>query len=164
VDLIGGLAAKYCIRQDARGFIELWGLSIALTVGAIATLRSSRFFASVLIFFVLAGGGVALATFWSCYESAGPSLGVVLPNSPARGLDAMICLSSHAVENIEGWILLVVSIVVACGLAVLGVLGPKSLTRRALVFAGAAAALLFAIGLGALLLFGISWCQSSRLF
>ena len=164
MDLIGGLAAKYCIRQDARGFIELWGLSIALTAGAIATLRSSRFFAGVLVLLVLASGAIGSIVFWWCYRSAGPALGVVLPDSPRTGLDAMICLSSHAVENIEGWMLLVVSIVVACGLAVLGVLGPKSLTRRALIFAGAAAALLFTIGLGGLLLFGISWCQSSRLF
>ena len=76
----------------------------------------------------------------------------------------MICLSPHAVETIDEWILAVVSFIAAIGLIVLGIFRLKNLLRRALTFAGAAVALVFALANGGLMLFGLAWCQSPRLF
>lgn len=175
--MIQGLAARYCIRQDARGFIELWGLLVALAAGTSAILLSARrrlgdrkyrlaavIFAGALGCIILFTGGVAVTIFWWCYESAAASLGMVLPNSFGTNLNTMICLSSHAVETIDQWILIVVSLIVAIGLVVLGIFRYKSVVRRAFTFAGAAVALLFAAANGGLMLFALSWCQSSRLF
>jgi hypothetical protein len=86
--------------------------------------------------------------------------------APASGtnLDMMICSSSHAVETIDEWILFVLSFIAAIGLVILGIFRIERLARRALTFAGAGVALLFALANGGLMLFGLAWCQSSRLF
>jgi hypothetical protein len=164
VDLIHALSAKYCIRQDARGFIELWGLSIALAAAAIAVRREARVWAGLLACLILLTVVVALTIFWWCYQSATATLGMVLPNSYGTFLNTMSCMSTHAVETIDEWILLVLSFIAAIGLVVLGILRLKSLAGRALTFTGAAVALLFAAANGFLILFGLAWCQSSRLF
>jgi hypothetical protein len=176
VDLIHGLSARYCIRQDARGFIELWALLIALAGAAIAILLSARqrmadrkyrraalIWTGVLACFILFTGGVALTTFWWCYQSAAASLGMP-PSSSATNIDMKICMSLHAVETIDEWILAVVSFIAAIGLIVLGIFRLKNLLRRALIFAGAAVVLVFALANGGLMLFGLAWCQSPRLF
>lgn len=175
MDIIHALSARYCTRQDARGFIELWLVAVALVAGAVAIVRSIRrgipderrrgsalFGLGVLVCLLLFTGGFAFTIFRWCYESAAPSLGMIVPNAPA-GIDAMICLSSHALEMIDGWILIVVSCVAAAALLVLG-RQLKGTLRRALSFAGAAAVALFATANGGLMLFGASWCQSQRLF
>lgn len=176
MDLIHGLSARYCVRQDARGFIELWGLLIALAGAAIAILLSARqrmrdrkyrraalIWAGILACFILLTGGVALITFWWCYQSAAASLGMP-PSSSVTNIDMKICMSSHAVETIDEWILAVVSFIAAIGLIVLGIFRLKNLLGRALTFAGAAVVLVFALANGGLMLFGLAWCQSSRLF
>jgi hypothetical protein len=170
------LAARYCIRQDANGFIELWLLSVALAGAAVAILLSTRrgigdrrqrriafFWVGALACFLLFTGGFALTIFRWCYESAAPSLGMVLPNAPGKSLDTMICLSPHALAMIHGWILIVVACVAATGLLVLG-FQLKGAVRRAVSIAGGALALLFAAANGGLMVFSASWCQSGRLF
>lgn len=177
MDLIHGLTARYCARQDARGFIELWGLLIAVAGAAIAILLSARrrigdrkyrlvayMSASILACVIFLTGGFALTIFWSCYESAPASLGMVVPNSFGTNLNTMVCVSLHAVETIDEWILTSVFFVASLGLLVMGILRVRSIVRRALAFAGGAVALLFALANGGLMLFGLAWCQSSRLF
>lgn len=176
VDVIHGLAARYCVRQEARGLVELWALLVALTAGTVALLRSVRrgigdrthrrvaiSAAAALACFILLTVVVGGTIFRWCYESAAPSLGLVAPDAP-RGIDALVCLSPHAVGMMSGWILIVAACLVALGLVALGVLRFKGAARRALAFAGAGAALLFALADGGLMLFSISWCQSQRLF
>jgi hypothetical protein len=176
VDPIHGLAARYCIRQDARGFIELWGLLIALAAAETGVLLSARrmgdrkhrvwtrIWAAVLGCAILLSGAVALILFRWCYESAAASLGVVLPNTPLANLDMKICMTSHAFETINNWITIVVPVIAAVGLAQLAFLRFSGVAGRVLTFAGAAVALLFAAASGGLMLFGLGWCQSSRLF
>lgn len=169
------MSARYCIRADARGFIELWLVLVALAGGVVAIVRFLRrgivdprsrraalFGVGVLACLILFTAGFAFTIFRWCYESAAPSLGMMVPNAP-KGIDAMICLSSHALEMIDGWILIVASCITAAGLLVLG-WQLKGTLRRALSYAGAAAAALFATANGGLMLFGASWCQSQRLF
>ncbi len=116
----------------------------------------------VLACLVVLTVGFAVTVFRWCYLSAAPSLGLVPPDAP-HGIDAMICLSTHIVEITNGWILIVAAFVAATGLIALGVF-QKSAVRRAVSFAGSAAAVLFAVADGGLMLFGVSWCQSQRLF
>ena len=175
--MIAGLAARYCVRQDARGFIEIWGLVLVLAAAASAILVSARrkaadgryrrvayVCAGILACFIVLSGGFALAIFRWCYESAAASLGMVDLSSPTAGLDWKICMSMHAVETLREWIVLVVSCILAAGLIVLGIVRFKRLMSRALALAGAAAALLFVAVVGFFMLFGFGWCQSSRLF
>jgi hypothetical protein len=112
---------------------------------------------------MLLTAGVASTIFWWCYQSAAASLGMP-PSSSGTNLDMMICLSPHAVETIDEWILAVVSFIAAIGLIVLGIFRLKNLLRRALTFAGAAVVLVFALANDGLMLFGLAWCQSPRLF
>jgi cytochrome bd-type quinol oxidase subunit 2 len=176
VDVIHGLALRYCVRQDARGLIALWALLVALTAGAVTLLRSLRrdigdrtrrrmvvFAFAALACFILLTVGVGGTIFRWCYESAAPSLGLVAPDVP-RGIDALVCLSPHAVGMMSGWILIVLACLVSIGLLALGVLRLRGAVRRALAFAGAGVALLFALADVGLMLFSISWCQSQRLF
>jgi hypothetical protein len=171
------LAARYCLRQDARGFLELLAFLVVLAAAAVATLRSMRRRAADADYrraaSVWAGGlacafvlslGVGLTIFRWCAESAGPALGVVLPTSPQSGLDAMICYSMNAVRLIEGWIVVVVAAIAAIGLFAVGVFARRSWVSRAVALAGAVVALLFATASGFLILFSMSWCQSHRLF
>lgn len=176
MDVIHGLAVRYCVRQDARGLVELWALLVALTAGTAALLRSLRrgiedrtrrsvavfAFATLAGFIVLSVAVAGTILRW-CYESAAPSLGLVAPNTP-RGIDALVCLSPHAVGMMSGWILIVLACLVAIGLLALGVLRLKGAVRRALAFAAAGVAFLFALADAGLMLFSISWCQSQRLF
>ena len=177
MDLIHGLAARYCVRQDARGFIELWGFLLALAGAATAILRSARrkaddqtyrrvayVCAGILACAFLLTGGLGLAIFRWCYESAAASLGMVDVNSPTTGLDWMICMSMHAVETINEWVTLVTACLLAAGSIVLGIFRFKKLAPRILLFTGAVAALLFAWLVVFFMLFGVGWCQSSRLF
>jgi cytochrome bd-type quinol oxidase subunit 2 len=176
VDVIHGLAARYCVRQDARGIVELWGLLVALTAGTVAILRFVRHgsgdrtrrrvavsAAAALACFIVLTVGVGGTIFRWCYESAAPSLGFVAPDTP-RGIDALVCLSPHAVGMMNGWILIVLTCLVAIGLLALGIVRCKGAARRALAFGGAGAAFLCALAGGGLMLFSISWCQSQRLF
>jgi hypothetical protein len=175
VDVLHALAARYCVRQDARGFLELWGLSVGLAGGVVAIasrLRrgipdKTRYRAGWVVLGVLAcllalTGGVAWTLLRWCYESAPAALGMA-SNAPPN-VDFKICLAMHALETIDGWVLIVVACLATIGLLVLGIFQSKSAVRRALSFTGAAAALLFAIANGGLILFGVSWCQSQRLF
>jgi hypothetical protein len=125
--------------------------------------RAARTWTGVLACFILLTGGVALTTFWWCSESAAASLGMP-PSSSATNIDMKVCMSMHAVETIDEWILAVVSFIAAIGLIVLGIYRLKNLLRRTLAFAGAAMALIFALANGGLVLFGLAWCQSPRLF
>lgn len=174
MNVIHALAARYCVRQDARGLVELWALLVLLTAGTVALLRSGRrgigdqtrvavFAAASLACFVVLTVGVGGTIFRWCYESAAPSLGLVAPDTP-RGIDALVCLSPHAVGMMSGWILIVLACVVTIGLLALGFVRCKGAARRALAFAGAGAAFLFVLAAGGLMLFSISWCQSQRLF
>jgi hypothetical protein len=148
---------------------------IALAGAAIVILLSARqrvgdrkdrlaafIWAGALGCVMLFSAGVASTIFWWCYQSAAASLG--MPSSSGTNLNMMICLSPHAVETIDEWILAVVSFIAATGLIILGIFRLKNLLRRALTFAGAAVALVFALANGGLMLFGLAWCQSSRLF
>ncbi|HEV3092439.1 MAG TPA: hypothetical protein VGX91_13440 [Candidatus Cybelea sp.] len=177
LDIVRSLAARYCLRQDARGFLELLAFLVVLAAAAVATLRSMRRRAADADYrraaSVWAGGlacafvlslGVGLTIFRWCAESAGPALGVVLPTSPQSGLDAMICYSMNAVRLIEGWIVVVVAAIAAIGLFAVGVFARRSWVSRAVALAGAVVALLFATASGFLILFSMSWCQSHRLF
>lgn len=171
MDVIHALSARYCIRQDARGFIELWLLAVLLAGAIVAIWRGIRdrqrkrmamFWVAALTCAIVFTCGFGLTIFRWCYESAAPSLGMMVPDAP-KGIDAMICFSSHARELIDGWILIVVSCIAAIALLVLGFRG-KGVLRRAVSFAGSGLGLLFATANGGLMLFGVSWCQSSRLF
>jgi len=162
VDLISGLAARYCIRQDARGFIELWGLVLVLAGAATAT--RATWWRGTLACAILLTGALAAAIFWACAASAPASLGTVAANPYGRNLDAMICVSSHAVETIDEWISIVAAFVVAIGLIALGIFRFRKLPARGFAFAAGAVLLLFAAANGGLLLVGLSWCHSSRLF
>lgn len=174
--LIQSLTARYCLRQDARSFIELWALSIALagTVVAIYLSRRHRMAdrnqrrvvltsTAILTCFAALTLALGLAIFRWCYESAAATLGVILPDASGN-LDFMSCLNLHALETADGWIVIVVSGIVAIGLLALAMFRLKGRVRRALTFIAGAAALFFAVGNVGLVLFGISWCQSSRLF
>lgn len=163
MDLIAGLAARYCIRQDARGFIELWGLVLVLAAAAVA-MRSKPWWAAAFACVILITAAFGAAIFWSCTVSAPASLGMVVANPYGTNLDTMICVSSHAVETIDEWIWIVASFAAATGLIALGILRFRKLLARGLAFAGSAVLLIFAAASGGLLLFGVSWCQSSRLF
>ena len=176
MDLIHALTARYCIRQDARGFIELWALLVAVAGAAIALLLSLRrrigdrtyrlvvvIWAGALTCFLALTLGFALTIFRWCYESAAANLGFVAPNAPAH-LDMMSCLSMRVLNLVDGWILIVALSIAAIALLVLAIFRLRSLWRRALTFAGVAVALLFAVASGGLKAFGIYWCQSSRLF
>jgi len=163
VDVFHALTARYCVRQDARGFIALWAVVVALAAAAAGTRRVSRFAAVALASLIVLSVGFASIVFRWCYESAAPSLGLVV-GTPGKGLDAIVCLSPHAVEMIYGWIAIVVSCVAAIGLVLFGISQRKSALRRGLSFGGAVAALLFAAANFAFMLFGIAWCQSQRLF
>jgi hypothetical protein len=176
VDAITGLAARYCVRQDARGFVELWGLFVALAAAAVAISISLRrgignrlrqrtaFFAlGALACLILVTCAVAWAILRWCYESAPALLGMA-PNASGTFLNTEICFSLHALEMMDGWILIAASCIVAVVLLALGIFQLESRVRRALWFAGAAVALIFASASAGLVLFGASWCQSQRLF
>jgi hypothetical protein len=165
MDVIHALVARYCIRQDARGLLELWAVLVVLAAAFVALVRrrATRFLTGVFVVFWVLTAGLASTVFLWCFESAAPSLGTVLPSSPKLGLGAMICLNSHALEIIDGWILIVISCIGASLLLVLnGRL--KSTVGRGLSFAGIAGALLFATANSGLILFSAAWCQSNRLF
>lgn len=177
MNVIHGLAARYCIRQDVRGFIELWALFLALAGATIALLLAARrhindrtyrlaalIYAGVLACLTFLTVAFAATIFRWCYESAAASLGMVESNSPTKGLDAMICLSSHALGMMNGWILTVITVAVTIGLLVLAIFRIKRPMGRALAFSGAAVGLVFAFAVGGMMLFSASWCQSSRLF
>jgi len=176
VDVINGLAARYCVRQDIRGFVELWGLLLGLAGAAFAIFyvartgvedrvrRTAAFIcAGILTCLMLCTAALWFTIFRWCYLSAAASLGMA-PSTPVPGLDAMICLNSNALATINGWILVVVSCVAAIGLLFLGIFRMKRLLSRAISYAGAAVTLLFAVVNGFLIVFGTSWCQSHRLF
>lgn len=163
MDVIHALALRYCVRQDARGFVELWALVVTLAAAALWIRRASRFAAGALVCLIVLSAGFALIMFRWCYVAAAPSLGLVI-GTPPKNINFIVCMYPHVVENIDGWIVIVLSCVATIGLVLLGIAQRKSAPRRVLSFVGAVAAFLFAIANFGLLLFGISWCQSSRLF
>ena len=177
MDPLHVLSAKYCLRQDARGFIELWALLVALaaaTVALLGTVRqktverarrlASLTGAAIVACLLLLTGAFGATVFRWCYDSAAPSLGFVPPTTPGKGIDTLICLSSHAVATIDGWIVFVAACLLAAGLAIWGIFRLTRPLHRVLAVTGAAITSFAALADGALLLFGVSWCQSQRLF
>lgn len=163
MDVLHAWALRYCVRQDARGFIELWALVVALAAAALSIRRTSSFAAAALACAAVLSAGFGLMVFGWCYESAAPSLGLVV-GAPPKNINFMTCIYPHVVETIDGWIAIVLSCVGGVALVLLGISRRKSALHRALSFVGAVAVFLFAIVSVGGLLFGISWCQSSRLF
>lgn len=177
VDVLHSLAARYCIRQDARGFIALWALIVALASATLGLFfaarrrvadRRDRFaafaFAGALGCLTVLTAAFGLTIFRWCYESAAASLGMTSASPTGKQIDSLICLSPHAVELIGSWILAIVSLVAALALLLVGVFRLRKPLQKALTFGGAAAALLFAMVNVGFMLFSISWCQSPRLF
>jgi len=163
VDVLHAWALRYCVRQDARGFIELWALVVALAAAALSIRRASSSAAVALACLVVLSVGFGLITFSWCYEAAAPSLGLVV-GAPPKNINFMTCIYPHVVETIDGWIVIVLSCVAGVALVLLGIAQRRSASRRAFSFVSAVAVFLFAIINVGGLLFGISWCQSSRLF
>lgn len=159
---IDSLAARYCVRQDARGFIEAWAFVVALAVLAVGMRRAGALWRGALGCVAILTAAFALAVFRWCQESAAASLGYVAGD--VSNIDAKICYSSHAVETIEGWLAIAAALLAAVGLSILGVRRRKSLVQAGLCVFGALVALFFAIIGCALLVFSLSWCQSHRLF
>lgn len=166
------LSAQYCARQNAASFLELWALLLVLCLGAAATLFAARrlaperqfsvrFCGGALLFFALLTAIFASLTFYGCSATAANEQG--LPTQlPAGVFTALRCLGTDVLSTVQGWVLLVVSSIVAIALLVFGIFRPR-VAVRVPAFAAATLFAILALAGGFFLLFGYSWCESQRL-
>ena len=165
VDVIWGLGARYCVRQDAHAFAWLWALFLALAGAAFVIRRRGRpFEAAALLFFAVCTGALGLAIFYGCHASAPYSMGLGEPSISAARLTTVTCLAKDASSTAILWTFVALSCSGALGLAAWGRARGRSAAFRACLYAGAALLLLFAAAAGFTLFFDFSWCLSRRLF
>jgi len=165
VDVVWGLGAKYCVRQDAHAFMWLWGLFLGFAGAAfIVFRRRRRFEAALLLFFAFCTGALGLGIFYACYASAPYSMGLGAPGISAVSLTALMCLSQGAFTLAFLWTAIALPCSAALGLVAWGRSGGKPAALRACLYAGAALLLLFASTNGFVAFFDFSWCWSRRLF
>src|SRR5580692_12873790 len=111
MEVIWGLGARYCVRQDAHAFMWLWGLLLALGGAAFIVRRRGRpFGAAVLLFFAICTGAFGLTIFYACYNSAPYQLGLGAPGVAAASLTTLNCISSGA----STWVFLWTVVVLLC--------------------------------------------------
>jgi len=165
VDLIWGLGARYCARQNAHAYMLLWGLFLALAATAFILRRRGRHFESaVLLFLGLCTGALEFIIFYGCYASAPYTMGLGAPSLSATSLTRLTCLGQGAFSRASVWTVITVSCSAALGLVAWGRSRSKTAALRASLYVGAALLLLFAGAAGFGAFFVFSWCSSSRLF
>jgi hypothetical protein len=165
VDVIWGLGARYCVRQDAHAFTWLWGLLLALAGAAfIVRRRGGHFEAAVLLFFAVCTGALGFIIFYACYASAPYSMGLGAPRVSAARLTTSTCLSQGAFTLAFIWTVVALSCSAALGLVAWGRLSGKTAALRVCAYTGAALLLLVAGAAGFAAFFDFSWCSSRRLF
>ena len=165
MDLIWGLGARYCARQNAHAYMVLWGLFLALLGAAFIVRRRGRHFeAAVLLFLGLCTGALEFIIFYGCSASAPYAMGLGAPSLSAISLTTLTCLGQGAFSKASAWTVITLSCSAALGLVAWGRSRSKTAALRASLYVGAALLLLFAgaVGFGAFFVF--SWCSSSRLF
>jgi hypothetical protein len=165
VDVIWGLGARYCVRQDAHVFTWLWGLFLALAGAAFMVRRRGRHFeAAALVFLAICSGALGLVIFYACYASAPYSMGLGAPSISAARLTALTCLSHGAFALAFVWTVVALSCSAAVGLIAWGRSRGATAALRACPYIGAALLLLVAAAAGFASFFDFSWCSSRRLF
>jgi len=165
VNVIWGLGARYCVRQDAHAFMWLWGLLLALGGAAFLVRRTGRRFeAAVLLFFAVCTGALGFTIFYGCYASAPYSMGLGAPGVSAASFTTFTCLGQGAFSRAMAWTIVALSCSAALGLVAWGRSRSRSAAFRASLYAGAALLLLVAGAAGFGAFFVFSWCSSSRLF
>lgn len=165
MDSIWGVAARYCVRQDAHTFMWLWGLFLVLAGAGYALCgRRAGFGTAVLLFFAFCTAALGFTTFYGCYRWAPYSMGLGTPSISAASLNAFMCLSQGAFARAVGWTVMVVSCSTAVGLIAWARLRGRNAAIRASSYLGAAFLLLVAIVVGFFVFFVFSWCSSQRLF
>lgn len=165
MDVIWGLGARYCLRQDAHAFMWLWGLFLALGGAAFIVRRRGRAFeAAVLLLFSICTGAFGLTIFYACYNSAPYQLGLGSPDVAAGRLTTLNCLSNGAATWVFLWTVVVLLCCGAVGLVALGRSRDKAVVLRIFAYVAAAVCLLLVGFAGFVWLFDFSWCASQRLF
>ena len=155
------LSARYCARQDATAFIELWALLLVLIAAAVVTRKRSRVYSGTLVVFAALTAAYGSSIFYGCSMTAANEQGLG-SDLAASTFNILRCLGNDALGTATGWALLVVLCLAAIALLVLGVVRWKALTR-VLAFAGSAVLLILTFALAFFLVFGFSWCTSQRL-
>ncbi|HEU5480667.1 MAG TPA: hypothetical protein VFU90_12565 [Candidatus Tumulicola sp.] len=165
MDVLWGLGARYCVRQDAHVFMWLWGLLLTLAAtGFVVRRRGRPFEAAVLLFLTLCTGALGLVIFSACYSTAPYQMGLGALNISARTLSALTCLSLGAFTLAFLWTVVALSLGGALGLVAWGRSDGTSAALRASLYIGAACLLVVAAGAGFIGSFNFSWCASQRLF
>jgi hypothetical protein len=166
VDVIWGLGARYCVRQDAHAFMWLWGLFLALAGAAFIVRRRGRpFGAAVLLFFAVCTGAVGLIIFYGCYSWAPYSMGLGAPPSiSAARLNTFMCLAHGASTWAFLWTVVALSCIAALGLVAWGRSHGKTAPLRACAYIAAVLLLFVSANAGFVWSFDFSWCSSNRLF
>ncbi|MBV8343764.1 MAG: hypothetical protein JO190_02095 [Candidatus Eremiobacteraeota bacterium] len=163
VDAIWGLAARYCVRQNAHAFMWLWGLFLILAGGSLASRRASSSFAVVLLIFAVVTVALAVAIFSACSAYAPLSMG--LPASiSATDETTIMCLSKDTLGTAVLWTLIVASSSAAFGSVLWGRARAKSAIGRAVAAIGALLLVLVAAALVLLGVFSFSLCSTNWVF
>jgi hypothetical protein len=165
VDVIWGLGARYCVRQDAHAFAWLWGLLLALAGAAfIVRRRGRRFEAALLLLLAVCTGVLGVAIFYACAAAAPSSMGLGASGATAAHLTTFTCVSRGAASLTLTWTVVTLSVSAALGLVAWGRSRGRSAGLRACAYIGTALLLLIVAAAGFAAFFDFSWCSSLRLF
>ncbi|MBV8283161.1 MAG: hypothetical protein JO241_06235 [Candidatus Eremiobacteraeota bacterium] len=167
MDVISAVAARYCLRADARAYLELWGLFAALIGCGITVLvrrqRAARPIAVSLFVLALMTAAVTAALFYACHSTAAASHGLVLPTLPANS-SWLECITSNASGLAIDWIAIVLSGIAAVALLLAAKFRWTRVWPRIFAGVGAGVLVLFAVAAVLGVLWTSAWCGSNRLF
>jgi hypothetical protein len=165
MDLIGGVSARYCARQDAHAFMWLWALLLTCCAIALGLQgRRQRFVRGLLWIFAAGTVAIGVAISYGCYRWAPYSMGLGTPEISAPALDTLRCLSQNTVPNAITWASIAFACTAAAGLVTWAISRKPAIVVRIACYLGAIVLLLTTAVSIFFLFFSFAWCSSQRLF
>lgn len=156
------LSVRYCVRQDATAFLELWALLLALAGAAVALRSTARAWSRGLLCCAALIAAVGASIIIGCTMTGAADQGQGWDFSPAW-YTPLRCMGYDALWSVNNWCSIVIFAIAGIALLQLGIVRRKTATR-VFAFSGSAVLLILTLLSGFFLLFGYSWCSSSRLF
>lgn len=169
------LSVRYCVRQDAATFLELWAFVVLLAGASVAAFAASsrnaehprypfalRFCAGTLLLFTVLTGILGVSILYGCLWTAA-SLQGMGTNLPSRTYALLSCLYQAGTDMAHAWMLAVVFFTCAIALLVVGIFR-RNAAVRVVSFLGSPLLLILALASMGGLIFAFSWCTSRRLF
>jgi len=156
------VSAQYCARQGATEYLEMWALLLVFAGGAVLTRKASRGVSGAFVGFAVLTGVLGASMFYGCSMTAASEQGMTT-DLPHATYTILRCLGYDVRYLTNSWALFAVSCAGAIALLIFGTIRWKR-AARAYAFTGSALLTVAAFVFAFFLLFGFSWCSSSRLF